>query len=258
MSGVETADRAKSSDRARFSRLEPYYGESAGGFTRLLRHIINGVPADDRPMHEDLAIVRKLLDGDEQMFKAVFDGYFPRLYRFVVPRVGGNADEARDIVQHAFCKAVERLDSYRGEASLYGWMLQICRNTLIDRVRRDASRPQHFSLGDNDNALESIVEALRAPENEQPDHRAARLDLLRIIEATLDYLPSHYGDVLEWKYVEGSTVNEIAARLNLAPKAAESLLTRARSAFREAIVTIQDSADLLPFEIDKGPRYARD
>jgi RNA polymerase sigma-70 factor (ECF subfamily) len=210
-------------------------------------------------MHEDLAIVRKLLDGDQRVFKAVFDGYFPRLYRYVASRVGGNSDEARDIVQQSFCKAVERLDSYRGEASLYGWMLQICRNTLIDRARRNSSRPHHFSLRENSDALESIVDALRAPENEQPDHRAARLDLLQIIEATLDYLPSHYGDVLEWKYVEGRSVNEIAQRLKLSPKAAESLLTRARTAFREAIVTIHDSADLLPFEIDKkGPRYARD
>lgn len=209
-------------------------------------------------MHDDLVIVRKLLEGDERMFKAIFDSYFPRLYRFTVPRVGGNTEEARDIVQQAFCKAVERLDSYRGEASLYGWMLQICRNTLIDRVRHDSTRPQHFSLGGNEGALESMVEALRAPENEQPDHRAARLDLLRVIEATLDYLPSHYSDVLEWKYVEGNSVKEIAEKMNLAPKAAESLLTRARTAFREAIAAIHNSADLLPFEIDKGPRYARD
>lgn len=219
-------------------------------------------------MHDDLSIVKKLLHGDEATFKAVFDGYFPRMYRYILPRVGGNADDARDIVQHAFCKAIERLESYRGEASLYSWMLQICRNTLIDRVRRDSARPQHISLTAHADALEAIVDALHAPENEQPEHRAARLDLLQIIEATLDYLPSHYGDALEWKYVEGHSVNEIARRLKLAPKAAESLLTRARAAFREAIVAVHDSADLLPFETgsfepatfqtNKGPRYARD
>ena len=207
-------------------------------------------------MHNDLSIARKLLDGDERVFKAVFDDYFPRLYRFVIPRVSGNAEEARDIVQQSFCKAVERLDSYRGEASLYGWMLQICRNTLIDRVRREAARPQQVMFSGQDEALESIVEALRAPENEQPEQRAARLDLLRVIEATLDYLPSHYGSVLEWKYVEGNTVKEIAAKLDVAPKAAESLLSRARSAFREAIVEIHNSADLLPFETQESSHYA--
>ena len=209
-------------------------------------------------MHEDLSVVRRLLDGDEGTFKAVFDGYFPRLYRFVLSRVGGNCDEARDIVQLTFCKAFERLDSYRGEASFYGWMLQICRNTLIDNARRNASRPQHFSLSESNAPLEAIAEALRTPQNEEPDARAAREELLNAIQATLDYLPSHYGDVLEWKYVEGSSVNEIATRLDVAPKAAESLLTRARSAFREAIAAIEESADVLPFDPTKGKRYARD
>ena len=42
-----------------------------------------------------------------------------------------------------------------------------------------------------------------------------------------------YGDALEWKYVQGLSVKEIAARLNLGAKAAESLMTRARQAFRD-------------------------
>lgn len=197
-------------------------------------------------MHEDLEVVRRLLDGDEATFRAVFDGFFPRLYRFALPRVNGDVEEARDIVQQTFCRAFERLDSYRGEASLYGWISQICRNALIDRSRRQTTRPQHIRLSDDDQALERIVEAIQAPDQEQPEHRQARLELLQVIQAALDYLPSHYGSVLEWKYIEEHSVNEIAERLDIAPKAAESLLTRARKAFREAILIINDSADMLP------------
>lgn len=199
-------------------------------------------------MHDDLKVAKKLLDGDEATFRAVFDGYFPRLYRFTIPRVGGDGEEARDIVQQAFCKAFERLDSYRGEASLYGWILQICRNLIVDRARRQSARPHLLKLGVDDDALEAIVEAIHAPEDEQPEHRAARLELLNVIQATLDYLPSHYGNVLEWKYIEEHSVDEIAEKLDIGPKAAESLLTRARQAFREAIVAMSDSADLLPID----------
>jgi RNA polymerase sigma-70 factor (ECF subfamily) len=208
-------------------------------------------------MHEDLALARKLLDGDEATFRAVFDEFFPRLYRFAMPRVGGDGEEARDIVQQTFCKAFERLDSYRGEASFYAWLCQICRNALIDRARRRAVRPQHLALGPGEDALEVIVNAIRAPADEEPEHRAVRLDLLQVIQATLDYLPSHYGSVLEWKYIEDNSVNEIAERLDIAPKAAESLLTRARKAFREAIVVINDSADLLPSDLG-APRRRHD
>jgi DNA-directed RNA polymerase specialized sigma24 family protein len=55
---------------------------------------------------------------------------------------------------------------------------------------------------------------------------------------TLDALPGSYGDALEWKYVQGFSVMEIAARLNLGAKAAESLLTRARQAFREGYAAL--------------------
>jgi RNA polymerase sigma-70 factor (ECF subfamily) len=53
------------------------------------------------------------------------------------------------------------------------------------------------------------------------------------VQATVDTLPDRYSDVLEWKYVDGLSVDEIAAQLNIGVKAAESLLTRAREAFRE-------------------------
>lgn len=210
-------------------------------------------------MHDDIAIARKLLAGDETLFRSVFDGYFPRLYRFALARLDGDADEARDVVQQALCKAFERLDSYRGEASLYGWILTICRNTLIDRARRRSTRPPHLALGNCDEILETMAEELSAPESEQPERRTARLELLQVIQQTLDYLPSHYSDVLEWKYVEEHSVNEIASRLAIAPKAAESLLTRARQAFREAIVALDDSADILPLRAaprGKGQDYA--
>lgn len=197
-------------------------------------------------MHQDLDIARRLLDGDEAVFRAVFDSYFPRLYRFVLPRVDGDGEEARDVVQQTLCRAFERLDSYRGEASLYGWMSQICRNALIDRARRRSVRPVQLRLSDSEDAFKEILEAIRAPQGEEPEHRAVRLDLLQVIQATLDFLPSHYGNVLEWKYIEENSVSEIAERLDIAPKAAESLLTRARTAFREAIVALNDSADLLP------------
>ena len=54
-----------------------------------------------------------------------------------------------------------------------------------------------------------------------------------------DYLPARYGDVLEWKYIQGLTMHEIAERLGgRSVKAIESLLTRARDAFREGFAAL--------------------
>jgi RNA polymerase sigma-70 factor, ECF subfamily len=55
-------------------------------------------------------------------------------------------------------------------------------------------------------------------------------------------LPAHYADALEWKYIDEVSVQEIGIRLGLGPKAAESLLTRARSAFRDAFRALAAAA----------------
>ena len=197
-------------------------------------------------IHADRVIARKLLNGDENAFRELFDSFFPRLYRFALIRVNGNRDEAHEMVQQTFCKAFERLDSYRGEASLYGWMCQICRKTITDMGRRRQREFKRTPLLEEDNTIQGVLESLAAPANEEPEYNAWRADMMRLIQATLDNLPDHYGDVLEWKYVDGLTVKEIAEQLSVGPKAAESLLTRARNAFREAIATLSGSAELLP------------
>ena len=61
----------------------------------------------------------------------------------------------------------------------------------------------------------------------------------------MDALPDHYAEILERKYIDGLSVKEIADRMQIGAKAAESLLTRARKAFREAIVELVDSPDAL-------------
>jgi RNA polymerase sigma-70 factor (ECF subfamily) len=204
-------------------------------------------------IHTDRLIAKRLLKGDESAFRDVFDRFFPRLYRYVMARVGGDSDEAKEIVQLTFCKAFERIDSYRGEASLYSWMCRICHNTLVDHARKRQKDLLNVPLHDVEATLHEIADAICAPP-EQPEYAATQRNLRQLIQATLDRLPARYGDVLEWKYVEGLTVAEIAAKLAVGPKAAESLLTRARVAFREAIVALQDAADVLPQEYTASAR----
>ena len=203
-------------------------------------------------VHADRAIAKKILQGDENAFRELFDSFFPRLYRFALVRLNGDREEAREMVQQTFCKAFERLDSYRGEASLYGWMCQICRNTITDMGRRRQREYRRMPLLEEDSTIQGILETLAAPAADEPENTLWRQDMMRLIQATLDNLPGHYGDVLEWKYVDELSVKEIADQLGVGPKAAESLLTRARTAFREAIATITGSADVLPRPIENS------
>jgi RNA polymerase sigma-70 factor (ECF subfamily) len=78
-----------------------------------------------------------------------------------------------------------------------------------------------------------VLDAIATLSRDDPENELHRRELSRLVQAVLDQLPARYGDALEWKYIEGIPVQEIARRLGLGYKAAESLLTRARQAFRE-------------------------
>ena len=95
-------------------------------------------------------------------------------------------------------------------------------------ARRRAARPLEVEL---DDAAEAAP-AARAPGPDAEatllaDERAGRVHL------ALDALSPRWAAALEWKYLEGLSVEEIGRRLEIGTKAAESLLTRARSAFRD-------------------------
>ena len=183
----------------------------------------------------DRALAHRILGGDEEAFRDLFDRYFPRLYRFALARLQSDPEAAKDIVQQTFCQAIEQLHTYRGEAALYTWFCQICRNLVADHYRRNGgSVPRVVLIEDQPNAR-AFLESLAAPAADEPEDGVLREQVHRIVEATLDALPGHYGTALEWKYIDGLSVREIAVRLDVGEKAAESLLTRARESFREAI-----------------------
>jgi RNA polymerase sigma-70 factor (ECF subfamily) len=195
----------------------------------------------DEALHEDRRLVRRLREGDEAAFDEFWRSHAERLHRFALSRCGGDADVARDAVQSALCKALEDLDSYRGSGSLFSWICGICRNELAGRSRVRTRRGPHLSL-DAEPGAHSLLNALLSP-NDTPEAALLRSEARTRVHETLDRLPHRHALALEWKYAAGLSVREIALRLELSEKAAESLLTRARLAFRDAFAATRDVDD---------------
>jgi RNA polymerase sigma-70 factor, ECF subfamily len=183
-------------------------------------------------------LVRRMLGGDEGAFDEFFADYFPRLFRFAVLRLR-DPDAAEDIVQTSLIAAVRHLSSWRGEASLFTWLCTICRREIAAWQKR-TSRRVIVSIEDDDPSLRAALDSISAAAD-RPDAGLARADTGRIVQLALDHLPPRYSRALEWKYLEELSVDDIAGRLQCTPKAAESLLTRARDAFRDAFAAIQAS-----------------
>ena len=179
---------------------------------------------------DDRTLAERALRGDDKAFNELFEIYFPRLFRFALRRVADEA-EAEDIVQSTLIKAMRSLSSWRGEASLFTWLCTICRHEVRAFWQRQGRHPEMTSIDDAPE-VRAALEALSAG-GDSPERALERAEISGAVQLVLDHLPGRYGDVLEWKYAQGLSVAEIAARLGTSIKAAESMLTRARLAFRE-------------------------
>lgn len=196
----------------------------------------------DRDLSSESELLQRMLAGDERAFDAFFNTHFPRLYRFALPRLAGNVEATRDVVQATLAKAMRKLESFRGEAALFTWLCQICRREIVDHLRAQNRYAEHVVLLDDRADLRTAIEAIEAPEEYDLVRSYGRAEVGRLVKAVLDRLPARYGDALEWKYVEGRSVEEIGAELGIGHTAAQSLLARARVAFREALEQVFGAA----------------
>lgn len=169
--------------------------------------------AGDR-VERERELRRAALSGEEFAWRTLYDEAFAGLYAYVLWRCGGLRDRADEATQETWLTAVRRLRAFDPSAgSFAAWLRGIAANVLRNQFRREKRRMQ---------PLES--EPLAEDSREQAER----------IAAALGELPPHYEAVLRMKYLEGRSVADIAAERGESPKAVESLLTRAREAFRQA------------------------
>jgi RNA polymerase sigma-70 factor (ECF subfamily) len=187
---------------------------------------------------QDLALARRLAAGDESAFDTFFADYFPRVYRFARARLDGDDASAEDVTQAALIRALDKIHTYRGDAALFTWLCTLCRHEIAD-WRQRTGRVSEVALFDDRPDVRAALDAVAALSCEDPDTQLRRRELSRLVQTTLDHLPGRYGDVLEWKYIQELSVAEIADRLGLGYKAAESLLTRARQSFRDGFALME-------------------
>jgi RNA polymerase sigma-70 factor (ECF subfamily) len=189
---------------------------------------------------DDKRLVKQLLEGDERAFDRFFEENFARLYRFALVRLSDDPDAAREVAQVSLTRAVRKLSTYRGESALFTWLCAICRNETSNWLRQQMRLRERVVLTEDIPEVRAAVDSFQAPVDDGPDAGYERIERIRLIQVALDQLPAKYGDVLEWKYVEGRSVKEISEQLKIGQEATQSLLARAKRAFREVYATLMD------------------
>lgn len=156
---------------------------------------------------------------------AWFDNALPRIYGYFIPRVGGRVAVAEDLTQETMLAAVRTDRGPESADSVMPWLYGIARHKLMDHYRRQDRDRRHFG---HRVAEEDVFER----DLSLPDLHLESLPVRDAVIATLDALNPRHRAALVLRYLDGCDMPEVATSLGLTADAAESLLRRARSAFR--------------------------
>ncbi len=172
----------------------------------------------DERVREEAALRRAVLAGDEAAWRALYDSAYAELWAYVVWRCAGLRELADEITQETWLIAVRRIRVFDpGQGRFLAWLRGIAANVLQNHFRACRRRPQQELSGDE-------------PACDTTDVR----EQAELIGKALAQLPDHYEAVLRAKYLDLMSVAQIALEWDETPKTIESLLTRARHAFRGA------------------------
>jgi RNA polymerase sigma-70 factor (ECF subfamily) len=185
---------------------------------------------------EEKAFVRRLARMDGETWEMFCKEYSILLLEFVKHSLGCNTEETEEVVHRTFVRCVQSIHTFKpSRGRLFGWLKAISRNEAHTLMHQGCRTTRMIPLS----TLEAYAtgEILHKIDSGPiPDELLAVKDLQLLVQETLLELNSRHRDALTRKYVDNLTVSEIAHKTRASEKAIESVLARARAAFRKALL----------------------
>ncbi|MGA2763988.1 MAG: RNA polymerase sigma factor [Spirochaetia bacterium] len=175
----------------------------------------------------DAAVVERIRAGETRLYEVLIRRYNQRLYR--VARSLLHEDAAvDDVMQEAYLKAFTALPRFQGRALFSTWLTRILINCALAHLRSRSRRPEM--------TLDAADERQAANrKGDEEDLRLAQEQIGRLLEKTIDTLPTNYRVVFVMRELEGMSVAETAASLGISPVNAKVRLHRAKRLLREGL-----------------------
>jgi len=170
----------------------------------------------------DSELVKKVRKGEQDAFKVLYLKYSDLLFAFILHHLSNNQDIAADVWQETWCIAVEKIDNFQFKSSFFTWLCAIAKNKICDYYRQSKRQDSFVST-------EKIHFDI---DSEEIDNELIDAETQSIVVTVLANLSDEYTYLLKAKYIENKSTDEIAIAIGKSYKATESMLTRARDAFR--------------------------
>lgn len=173
--------------------------------------------------------------GDRAEFARLVDAYSTQIYRLALKMLGDEQD-AEDVLQNTFMKALQSIEKFEGRSSLSTWLYRIGVNEALMLLRRQKPTiPVAMDYEDDDDELQhptQFTDWCCLPEDELLSDEAKKH-----LDEAIQRLPEKLKVVFILRDIEGLSIRETSEALDLTETAVKTRLLRARLNLREQLST---------------------
>lgn len=182
---------------------------------------------------------------DPQAFGALYQLYRPRVYRYLRVWIG-DAEEADDLAQDVFLRAMAALPGYRPNgAPFLAWLMRIARNRAFDRLRAARRRALLSLEARAESGMPEVWNPVASNPGSLPVEEIARVELQQRLLAALQRLPEGQRVAVILVDIEGWTYDEAAAMTAVPTGTLKSRLSRGRARLRTLLLADERSRELI-------------
>ena len=185
---------------------------------------------------EEPVFIDKLRAGDAAAFETLIDRYSGDIYALLF-RLTENAEEARDLTQDTFLRALRSIKGFRGDSELKTWLFRIAINESRNRFRwwkrrrRELTISLDATIGDSETTLSDTL----SDRSISPEDEALSREREYAIKAALLDIPDIYREAIVLCDVEGMSYEETAAALGIGIGTVKSRISRGREELRRRL-----------------------
>ena len=186
----------------------------------------------------DFKLVGEAIKGDQKAYAELMSRYKDSIY-FMLLKMVNNRDDADDLTIEAFGKAFKNLHQYTPDYAFSTWLFKIATNNCIDFIRR--KRKMTFSIDqglEGENGSEMQFE-IKSPTLD-PEERLIKHQKARLMRDVVEKLKPRYRRLVELRYFQERSYEEIATELQLPLGTVKAQLFRAREFLYQILKTEQE------------------
>lgn len=175
------------------------------------------------------------IKGDQTAFTFLLNHFWNEVFNFILKRTGNEAD-AEDITIETFAKAFDKLISYNDTFAFNTWLIAIAKNVHIDLIRK-RKNSSFIEINDDENQYYNNI----ADETPSIEDELIRKQNLNTLLNLIKLLKPHYQEVIQLRYFQELSYNEIAEILEEPLNNVKIKLLRARKLLMEIIMNYRNS-----------------